>query len=251
MLYVLAAFAGCMLHPGATDPCQTVRQAQYRFLRERPAVQVEWNENGTVRQLNGPTGIFLPAGAAGFKVGESAPEVLEKLGPVLLARGTEELRVWSITTAAEMPASLPIRRRTVIKMVEYIRGRQVHSSSVNLGLDPRTNEVMLMLADFVPDRGLEHKPRLSEPQARAKLEMLIHEGEQAVMNYTLQGTGRLAYTFQEWGTFGGGLGAVLVWLFPVVSSVPEQGEGSFGELGVDAATGQIAPRHSHLRYWTP
>ena len=106
----------------------------------------------------------------------------------------------------------------------------------------------LLLADFLPDRGLEHEPRLTAAEAKAKLEAELREIPYQELNPTFQDTpARLAYTFEQWRS-SGGMGGALVWVFPVTYP-PAGGELQFGELKVDAATGKITPRNNILRYW--
>src|SRR5690349_18785323 len=95
MHHLVALFAGCLLYPPPNDPCHEAREAQYAFLREHNARVSEWNDNGTVKSME-LTGIFIPGGIDSFKAGEPAPQLLQKIGPALLAVGTEELRVWNV-----------------------------------------------------------------------------------------------------------------------------------------------------------
>ncbi len=74
------------------------------------------------------------------------------------------------------------------------------------------------MAEVLPDRGLEHEPRLTAAEARAKAEAELRE-----------------IPHQE--------------IFPALSSSPENGEGSFAPLHVSAMTGKITPRDNILRYW--
>ena len=247
MHYVLALFAGCLLHPGANDPCHDARQAQHAFLRRVKPAEIEWGENGTVKMMKGPTGIVLSTGIEGFQVGQPARELLEKIGPALLATGQEELRVAHVTKTSELPRGMPDRKAHV-RLSEYIRGREVLTASVNISLDEQTNELTMLVAEFLPDRGLQHEPQLTAAEALAKAKAELREiPYQELSPFFYETPPRLGYAFEEIGTFSG-IGGTLVWAFPVMYSSPENGEGSFGEFTVSAITGKIAPRLSINRY---
>ncbi|HEY7639238.1 MAG TPA: hypothetical protein VH814_05905 [Steroidobacteraceae bacterium] len=250
MHHLITLFAGCLLYPPADDPCKEARAAQYEFLRRVNAAEVQWAANGSVSLLMAPKGIALKTGIEGFKVGQPAPELLEKVGPAMLATGREELRVINVTRASEMPERMP-NRRTIVRLGEYIRDREVSLSSVNIALDEQTNEVtMLVVGFFLPDRGLSHEPRLTAAQARAKLEAELRAIPYQEMNPTFEDTpARLAYSFEQWGSDGGaGIGGALVWVF-AAQFPPAGDEVQIGNLMVDATTGKITPRDNLMRYW--
>lgn len=242
MHHLVALFAGCLLYPPVDDPCRIERAAQYEFLRNHPAAKIEWSDNGTIRRLKDPKGIVLPTGIAGFKVGEPARELLEVIGPLVLARGTEELRVYSIS-----PAHRP-EKGTAIHLREFIRGREVVQGLMSIVLDHETNEVTLLSSAFLPDRGLDHEPRLTAADARVELEAQLREVPYQDMNPRFQDQpARLAYSFEQWGSYGE-LGGALVWVFSV-EFPPAGGELHFGELNVNAVTGKITPYPNVLYYW--
>jgi hypothetical protein len=240
MHHLIALLAGCLLYPPADDPCRIEREAQYEFLRNHPAAGIEWGDNGQVRQLTSPTGIVLPTGIEGFQVDQPAPaDLFKKIGPLLLARGTEELRVSRINRQG-------LIRGTTIHLREFIRGREVVNAWVQIILNEETNEVMHLLADFLPDRGLEHEPRLTAAEARMRLDTELREI--AYRELTLFDTpARLAYSFEQWGSRGG-IGGALVWAFSV-RYPPAGGEGRFAEVMIDAASGEITARENILQYW--
>lgn len=245
MHHLVALFAGCLLYPDPTaDPCRIERDAQYEFLRKHPAATIEWGGNGQVRTLKDPAGIVLPSGVAGFQVDQPARELLAAIGPVLLARGTEELRVLAVDRQGPQgPAE-----GTLIRMREFIRGREVVQGWVNIVLDEQTNKVTLLAADFLPDRGLEHEPRLTAAEAKTRLEAELNEVTYLELQPTFYDTpARLAYSFEQWGP-SGGLGGALVWVF-AAAFPPAGGEGQFGDLYANAATGKMTPRDNVLRYW--
>lgn len=209
---------------------------QAEFLRRMSGVEVRYGENGAVSWMKGRTGIVLPAGLAGFKVGQSSRELLENIGPALLAAGTEELRVASVAThagkadAAER-ASSPER---AVNLVQYIRGREVQNSAVNVVLNQQTNEITLVVADFLPDRGLPHEAKLTAAQARAKVEAAMRD---SVLDERRKVTfqdhpATLAYAFEEIGD-NGGIGGALVWVFQALQ------DGMPVEVNVNALTGEV------------
>lgn len=117
-------------------------------------------------------GIVLEGGIETFKVGESAAELVKKIGPLLCANGAEELRVADV--AQEAGKADPVERKAsperAIRFDQFIRGLEVRGASVHILLNIETNEVLSLNANFLPDRGLDHKPRLTAAQARAKVE---------------------------------------------------------------------------------
>ena len=249
MHHLLALLAGCLLYPPPDDPCHAAREAQYEFLRSHGARVLDWNDNGTVKSME-LTGIFVPGGIDGFKVGEPAPELLKRIGPALLAVGTEELRVRSVATEAAKadPAERAASPDRTIRFSQFIRGREVRWASVNINLNIRTNEVTMVVADFMPDRGLDHEPRLTAAEARKKVEAELREIPYQELNPTFYDTpARLAYAFEQLQS-GRVLGGALVWVFSV-QYPPAGGEVQFGELMADAALGKITPRDNVLRYW--
>lgn len=230
MLHLVALLAGCLLHPPADDPCKEARAAQYEFLRNHDAQEVEWNGNGTVRSMK-LTGVFLRTGLAGFEVDRPAPpEFLEAIGPALLARGTEELRVTRIYRLQEA---------IVMNLDQYMRGREVKWSSVNVVLNEQTNEVTMVVAYFMPDRGLDHESRLSPDEAKAKagttMPAKLAELGLADAEFSFDDTpAHLRYEFEEGGSVGGVSGGALVWVFS--ANIKSQG---WYEVMVDAATGRV------------
>lgn len=229
MHHLVALLAGCLLHPPADDPCREARAAQYEFLRNHGAQEVEWLANGTVRSMK-VRGVFLRSGIEGLKVGQPAPEILEAIGPALLARGTEELRVRMMDR--------DISGDIVIKLDVFISGREVKWSHVNIVLNESTNEVTAVYATFMPDRGLDHEPRLSPDEAKAKAgtELRASLRQQlggADAEVSFGDEAELAYEFEEAGTYVI-LGGALVWMFSV-DVKPHGG----GQVSVDAATGKI------------
>lgn len=225
MHHLIALFVGCLLYPPADDPCQQVREAQYAFLRNHGAQNVEWNANGTVKAMRA-TGIFLRSGIADLNAGDPAPEILEAIGPALLAHGTEVLRV-RIMSRDLIPGQI------VIKLDEFIAAREARWSHVNIVLVEQTNEVREVYATFMPDRGLDHEPRLSPAEARAKAVTTIGTALQKFgstqRDFSLSDApSDLLYEFEEVGA-SAILGGALVWVFSTEAY----------RVNVDAVTGRV------------
>lgn len=219
MHHLVALLAGCLLQPPADDPCKEPRAAQHEFLRRHSARGIEWNANGTIRSMK-IRGLFLRSGLEDLKRDQPAPAILEAIGPALLARGTEELRVRMIDRTLEGGIA--------VKLDQFMNGLEVNYGGVNVVFNPDTNEVTMVIAFFMPDRGLHHEPRLSADEARAKAastkdgEFSFHEGP-----------AHLQYEFEQAGHEAGVGGGALVW---VLSPISDSGG---GQVMVDAATGKV------------
>lgn len=215
---------------------QAALDTQAEFLQRMPDVAIRYGENGSIKSLNGHTGVFLSSGLAGFKVGEPARELLEKLGPALLAAGTEELRVFVV--APHAAKSDPVERQSsperTIKTRQYIRGREVQMSSVNISLNTQTNEIVEVAADFLPDRALPIDPKLTAAEARAKVEAAMRDTaldtEQKLA--FKDAPAHLAYAFEDISE-NGAVGGALVWVFAVTRA------GEPMQASVNAVTGEV------------
>jgi hypothetical protein len=168
--------------------------------------------------------ILLETGIEGFVVDQPAPaEVVEKLGPSLDASGSEELRVAAVI-APPGEENLVERWQSperTIRLVEFIRGREVQQSWVTITFNVRTHEVTLLNANFLPDRGLSHNPRLTAAQARAKAKAHLRNAREPVgLDET---PARLAYDSE------------LVWIFEAKSLSSYEPY----ELSVSSATGKL------------
>ncbi|HKU16704.1 MAG TPA: hypothetical protein VJQ52_20090 [Steroidobacteraceae bacterium] len=177
--------------------------------------------------------IVLTTGIAAFQVDQPAPpELLEKLGPRLEAVGSEELRV---TAIIEPPGETELLERwqspKTIQLAQFIRGREVRQSWINIVFDVQTHEVTLVSARFLSDRGLNHEPRLTAAQARMRAQRQVRNPRAPVI---LDGTSaRLAYDFEP-ATDYGELRGSLVWVFDAsgLDSEPY-------EVSVSSATGKV------------
>jgi hypothetical protein len=222
--------------------------AQAGFLERMPGTEIRYGENGAISWLKGRTGIVLPSGLAQFKVGQASKELLDHIGPALLAAGTEELRVTAI--ANEAGKADPVERQSsperAVNLIQYIRGREVQNSAVNIVLNQQTNEITLVVANFLPDRGLPLEPQLTAAEARTKVEaamrkIVLPEDQK----FTFQDyPASLAYAFEEIG-YNGGIGGALVWVFQIVK------DGLPAEVNVDAVTGQIVSLRSVITAFLP
>jgi hypothetical protein len=192
--HLIALLAGCLLSPPADDLCREAREAQHDFLRTHDARDVEWHANGTVRSMKA-TGIFLRSGITNLEADDPAPQILEAIGPALLARGTEELRVRSVSL------DIAVGRRLVVRLDEFIAGREVRWAHVNVVVLEQTNEVTEVYASFMPDRGLDHQPRLSAMETRFKVEATMRDrrayGLEERKIYFSDRPASLGYEFQK------------------------------------------------------
>jgi Zn-dependent metalloprotease len=199
-----------------------------------PGVEVRYGENGAVTKIKGHTGIFLSSGLDGFAVNAPAQELLQKVGPALLAAGTEELRVVDVNR--EAARNQPDSPERTVRLSQYIRGLEVQLSAVNIRVNQETNEITQLVADFLPDRGLQHEAKLTAAQARAKVEAAMTAGGLGKERRIVfeDKPARLAYAFEEVGE-NGGVGGLLVWVFLATQGDP----GEELEASVNAATGEI------------
>jgi hypothetical protein len=227
---------------------QAALDAQASFLQRMPGVEVRYGNNGAISWLKGRTGIVLPSGLAQFKVGQQSRELLDHIAPALLAAGTEELRVSAI--AGEAGKADPTERQSsperAVNLVQYIRGREVQDSSVNVVLNQQTNEITLVVANFLPDRGLPTEPKITAAQARAKVEAAMRDSKlDAKERFTFQDyPASLAYTFEEIDNKGG-VGGALVWVFQILR------EGAPAEANVNALTGEVVRLRSFITAFWP
>lgn len=217
---------------------QAALDAQSEFIRTMPSARAEFGQNGAITQITGRTGIVLTKGLAGFKVGEPAKELLEKVGPALLSAGTEELRVTRVYTEAAKadPAERESSPERTVRTRQYIRGREVLLSAVNISLNIQTNEITAVVANFLPDHGLPHEPKLTSAEAQAKIEAAMREGEieEEQKIVFADAPAHLAYAFEEIrGSYG--VGGALVWVFRVARS----GSHEPLQASVNAVTGEV------------
>ena len=191
---------------------------QYRALVRMPHIAVAYAINGTASKITGSTGIYLPASM--FKVDETAPKAMEGFGPVVLAAGTEELRVKRVHDPQGWLGpdgnSRPPER--TIKFEQYIRGRPVLMGWANISVSEATGEVTEFVSHFLPDRGLPAEPTISAAIATEKLlaGMRVAAGRDDVELILGDEPPWLGYTFRTIDDQGAGSGE-LIWVITVTS----------------------------------
>jgi len=186
-------------------------------------------------------GIVLTSGIEGFKRNQPAPaDLLEKLGPLLCAAGTEELLVVEVGDRSYFGDPARHAER-IIRLVEVIHGREVRLGFVSISLNIETNRVAMIDATFLPDRDVDHEPQLTAAQAKAKVAAHMRDnsyvelksGERVRISLGDARDAHLAYDIEQVG-FASPRG-VLVWVFR---------DGRMDDLpgcqiGVDSATGEV------------
>lgn len=141
----------------ANGVSQSTLQRQYDLLRGMRLEWIEYLPQGPVSHIQGETGFVLPAEAANWKEGQEADAILPMLKDVLLANGTEQLKVREVR---EQGGSM-----RGILLTEHIRGIPVINGLVGVKYDTKTMRVASVVAHFVPDRDLPREPRISAAQA--------------------------------------------------------------------------------------
>lgn len=141
----------------ANGVSQSALQRQYDVLRGMRLEWVEYLPQGPVSHIQGETGFVLPAEAAIWKEGQEGGAVLSILKDVLLANGTEQLKV---REDREQGGSM-----RAILLTEHIRGIPVINGLVGVKYDTKTMAVSSVVANFVPDRNLPREPGISAAQA--------------------------------------------------------------------------------------
>jgi hypothetical protein len=120
----------------------------------------------------------------------------------------------------------------VLKLDEFIGGREVRWAGVNVAVNEQTKEVTAIYANFMPDRGLDHQPRLSAVEARFKAETTTRESLRALGSgdRELSFSDRPARLAYEWEKIESStvFGGALVWIFDAPFPI-----------SVDAASGKI------------
>jgi hypothetical protein len=213
---------------------QEALQRQFNALSAMQLHELEYSASGPIVSLHGTTGIVLPRSVRTLKKGDSAAEIFALLKDILLANGTEEVRVEAFKRD---PYSL--------RLSHSIRSIPVRNGNIAIEYDPATLAVTGVAANFVPDRGLQRTPRLSAGQAEQIVadEINAREGTPGAAVEMQPGT-HLAY-YGGWSTYPAqrpdgsrsprveSISARLVW---VVVAVWQTGD----EIRVvDAVTGNI------------
>ncbi len=136
-------------------------QRQYSALQAMRLDSVEYSRLGSVKRISGDIGVVLSSHATDLKPGDSGDAILELFKDVLLADGTETLKV-TRNDAMSYGNNTSIR---TLRFSQEIRGIPVLNSFVGISIDDTTKRVFKFGALFVPDHGLDRTPKLSATQA--------------------------------------------------------------------------------------
>jgi hypothetical protein len=192
-------------------------QRQYDALMAMRVESVEYSQLGSVKRVVGSKGLLLPSHIDELEPGDSAADVLLLLTDLLLANGTETLRV----TRPDEAGYLPNRSLRALRLSQEIRGIPVVNSFLGINYDNKTREVSKLVANFVPDRGLDFEPKISAERA-----------EQLVTRAVVE-KARLTYYFNPKNP----ISTKLAWVVRV-----QQADGMQWSYYVNAITGLIVAR---------
>jgi len=196
---------------------QEALQRQYDALKAMRVESVEYSGLGSVRRIIVGKGLVLPARIDDLRAGDSADGVLQLLKDLLLANGSETLRV----TRHDEAGYLPNRSLRSLRLSQEIRGIPVVNSFLGINYDDKTREVSELVANFVPDRGLDYEPKISAA------------GAEQLVTGTVVETSRLTYYFNPKDP----ISTRLAWAVRV-----QQAEGMQWSYYVNAITGLIIAR---------
>ncbi len=216
-----------------------VLDKQYQALVRMPRVNVAYAINGTVREVRGSTGVYFSDAGRSFVVDTSAPKVLDAFGSLVLAAGTEELRVTKVNDPQVRTSDgISFTART-IKFKQYIRGRPVLLGWANIGVNEDTGEVTAFVSHFLPDRGLPREPRITSARAAESLltgmRADTRDGSPPELSLS-NASPTLAYAFKNIGDQGADAGD-LVWVIDVTRR-DSRGVESL-QASVSATTGEV------------
>jgi Zn-dependent metalloprotease len=197
---------------------------QYRALSSMPSVKVAYSALGPVRSVEGPTGIVLSNPTRHLQAGSAAPEILQKFKDVLLAAGSETLKV----RGNQMSAA---GRHRYIDTDQFINGIPVLYGSVSLRFEEGSGLVDLLGANFLPDRGLPRQPKISEADAAKRVVQHLVERGGAKPGSVETSPPTLAYH----GTHPGSTRGRLVWAVPARYTAEGSEDGIFW---IDAVDGE-------------
>jgi hypothetical protein len=158
---------------------------QYVALSSMPSVKVVYSALGPVRSVQGATGIVLSSQTRNLKPGQDASELLQKFKDVLLATGSETLKV----SRNERPPG----QHRYLTTDQFINGIPVLYSSVSVQIEEATGLIEVLGANFLPDRGLPRQPKLSEADATKRVEQHLVERGGAKPGSVETSTVTLAY----------------------------------------------------------
>ena len=164
---------------------ESALQRQYEALSKMSSIDVTYNKLGLLYRLEGPTGIVFSESFRQLRLGDAAPEAVEKLGPILLATGSETF----VVRRNDVPQ--PHRR---ITLQQSIRGIPVLGGLSDIDVDEQSGMLRVMYSRFIPDRGLPKKPKLTAEEAfQRTVEYLEGAGWAEPESVQLQRDPTLAY----------------------------------------------------------
>jgi hypothetical protein len=201
-------------------------QRQQDYLAALPAAQVTYSKFGPVSRLEEAIGLSVSERAISAAPGDPGGEVLQLLGPALLATGSENLAVRSVRMIGD--------RFRVLEYEQRIDGIPV-LGGVTIGVDLTTLEIKSVSADFLPDRGVRRTPVLSARAATDRLvEMLVASDRAREGSVVAGGEPSLAY-------LGGSTlhtRIALVWMIEV-NYATQEGQPNIERFFVNSADGMI------------
>jgi hypothetical protein len=136
-------------------------QRQYDALQAMRLDSIEYSHLGSVKRISGDTGVVLPSRAADLKAGDSGADLLQLFGDILLAHGTETLKVTRNDAVYHGTNS----SKRGVRLSQEIDGIPVINSFIGINYDEVMRRVSRFVASFMPDRGLLRTPKLSAQQA--------------------------------------------------------------------------------------
>lgn len=203
-------------------------QRQYNALQTMQLTRLEYSVHGPVHRVAGETGLVLPPNVLNLKIGDTSDQVLQLLKDILLAEGTETLKVTRNSSSASSKRTL--------RFSQSIRGRPVIGGGLAIGWDPETRRISKLNAIFLPDyRDLPRTPKISATEAEQVVpKALAAEKGAAAADVEISEGTHLAYYIVPAEL----IAPKLVWV------VEARMEGDFDDqFLVDALTGIIVGRH--------
>jgi hypothetical protein len=200
-------------------------QRQYDALLGMSLQQIEYSPRGPIHNIVGVTGIVLPADANERKEGDSAADIFPLIKDMLLATGSETLRV-------ERNSAVDPQLRA-LKLAQSLHGLPVINGGVSIGYSASTKVVSSVTANFVPDRGLPRTPKISAKQAEAIVPGVLAKAERLDGDVEIMEGTYLGY----YAAFASPTAPELVWA--VQASMPD---GTYEMFYVDAITGAVVAR---------
>jgi hypothetical protein len=208
---------------------QAALDQQFRALKAMPSIEVEYSRLGSISRLQGQTHLFISATGRSKSFDQSADEIIQKLRPVLLARGTEKL----ITRSSY---EHPDGRLLSLKLGQTIRGLPVEGTDVQLEIDTATGEIVSGSFVFVPDHGLPTEPRIGAQEAFRVATEAVEETHKAAKGAVTQPHAPVLKYQRPYRS-----GDVPRMIWEVYAAYPAQGgvDGGTVIVVIDAVTGEL------------